>query len=283
MWQRREAGSVHVFILVKTYPTPSAAHSETVCTAGITSDGRWIRLYPVPHRLLPDGSQYGKWQWIDVTISDKGANNDPRLESHKVDILSIKAGESLDSQHDRLWKRRRAILEHLPHATMRELEAAHQADKDSQRPWTSLGMVRPTAILDLTWEKAEVPEWTIEQLAKLNQTNLFARDDFQRLKKVPYKFRITYTCADRPQAYTTMIEDWEIGMLYFNCIWGGDSEAQALLKVKTKYLGDVLNQDKRDVRLLVGTRGVHPNWLIIGVYNPPKDPYSGQQSLFDIV
>ena len=69
-----------------------------------------------------------------------------------------------------------------------------------------------------------------------------------------------------------MIEDWEIGMLYFNCVWGGDTDAQALEKVKVKYLGDVLNQDKRDVRLLVGTRGVHPNWLIIGVYNPRKDP-----------
>ena len=282
MWQRRRAGTFRVFILVKTYPTPSAAHSETVCTAGITEDGHWIRLYPVPHRLLPDGSQYGKWQWIDVTISDKASNNDPRLESHKVDIFSIKAGDLLNSQHDRDWKRRRALLEHLPHSTIRELEAAHQADKDAKRPWRSLGMVRPVKILNLTWEAEEDREWTVEQVGKLSQTNLFARDDIQKLKKVPYKFRITYTCSDHPTPYIMMIEDWEIGMLYFNCVWGGDTDAQALEKVKVKYLGDVLNQDKRDVRLLVGTRGVHPNWLIIGVYNPRKDPNAGQQSLFDM-
>jgi hypothetical protein len=281
MWPRREAGTVRVFILVKTYPTPSTSHSETVCTAGITPDGRWIRLYPVPHRLLPDGSQYGKWQWIDVAINAKGANNDPRLESHKVDIFSIKTGESLDSQHDRQWKRRRALLDRLPHSTIRELEAAHEADKAAKRPWTSLGMVRPTSILDLTWEEEDERDWTREQIAKLSQTNLFARDDIQRLKKVPFKFRITYTCADHSEPYTTMIEDWEIGMLYFNCIWGGDSDAIALEKVKEKYLGDVLNQEKRDVRLLVGTRGVHPQWLIIGVYNPPRDPDAGQQSFLD--
>lgn len=281
MWPRRKAGTIRVFILVKTYPTPSKAHSETVCTAGITPDGHWIRLYPVPHRLLPDGSQYGKWQWIDVAISDKGANNDPRLESHKVDIFSIKSGESLDSKHDRQWKRRRALIDRLPHATMRELEAAHQADKDAQRPWSSLGMIRPSRILDLTWEAEAEREWTVDQLAKLNQTNLFARDDFQRLQKVPYKFRITFTCPDHPEPYTTMIEDWEIGMLFFHCVWNGDSDERALQKVREKYLGDVLNQQTRDVSLLVGTRGVHPNWLIIGVYNPPKDPNAGQLSFLD--
>ena len=82
--------------------------------------------------------------------------------------------------------------------------------------------------------------------------------------------------------YTMMIEDWEIGMLYFNCVWRGDTDDVALQKVKVKYLGDGLNQEKRDVRLLVGTRGVHPNWLIIGVYNPPRDMNAGQQTFLDL-
>lgn len=41
-----------IFILVKTYPTISATYGELVCTAGILEDGTWIRLYPVPFRLL---------------------------------------------------------------------------------------------------------------------------------------------------------------------------------------------------------------------------------------
>ncbi|MBA2479114.1 MAG: hypothetical protein H0V44_00495 [Planctomycetes bacterium] len=120
-------------------------------------------------------------------------------------------------------------------------------------------MVRPGKILDLTWEAEKERDWTIEQVGKLNQTNLFAPEDMQQLKKVPFKFRITFTCSDNPDPYTMMIEDWEIGMLYFNCVWRGDTDDVALQKVKVKYLGDVLNQEKRDVRLLVGTRGVHPN------------------------
>lgn len=69
--------------------------------------------------------------------------NDPCLEILTVDILSIRAGESLDAKRDCQWKRRRELLERLPHATIRKLEAAHQADKDVSRPWTSLGMIRP--------------------------------------------------------------------------------------------------------------------------------------------
>lgn len=41
-----------VLVTVMTYPTLSKNHFETVCTAGFREDGSWIRIYPVPHRLL---------------------------------------------------------------------------------------------------------------------------------------------------------------------------------------------------------------------------------------
>ena len=69
--------------------------------------------------------------------------NDPCLEFHTVDILSIRAGESLDAKRDCQSKRRRELLERCPHATIRELDSAHLADKDVSSPWTSLGMVWP--------------------------------------------------------------------------------------------------------------------------------------------
>jgi len=43
-----------VYILVKTYPTISEKYAELVCTAGVLEDGSWIRLYPMPFRLLTD-------------------------------------------------------------------------------------------------------------------------------------------------------------------------------------------------------------------------------------
>lgn len=33
-----------VLVVVKTYPNPSQKYLETVCTAGITDDGRLIRM-----------------------------------------------------------------------------------------------------------------------------------------------------------------------------------------------------------------------------------------------
>ena len=41
-----------VLISVMTYPTLSESYYETVCTAGFREDGSWVRIFPVPHRLM---------------------------------------------------------------------------------------------------------------------------------------------------------------------------------------------------------------------------------------
>ena len=48
---------VKILITVKTYPLPSTAYQETVCTAGVKEDGTWIRLYPVRFRYLLDSQR----------------------------------------------------------------------------------------------------------------------------------------------------------------------------------------------------------------------------------
>lgn len=47
-----------VLIAVKTYPTISEKYNELACTAGFREDGSWIRLYPIPFRLLDEEQQY---------------------------------------------------------------------------------------------------------------------------------------------------------------------------------------------------------------------------------
>jgi hypothetical protein len=71
-----------------------------------------------------------------------------------------------------------------------------------------------------------------------------------------------------------MIEDWEIGMLYWNCLGrcGGD-EKQANRLVRQKYFGDFCL--KKDIHLFLGTtlqyHMVSPNpFVIVGVFVPPK-------------
>ncbi|KKL26760.1 hypothetical protein LCGC14_2392050, partial [marine sediment metagenome] len=57
-----------VFITVMTYPSPSKKYQETVCIAGIIEGGKWVRLYPVDYRYLPQDKKFRKWQWIKVAI-----------------------------------------------------------------------------------------------------------------------------------------------------------------------------------------------------------------------
>jgi hypothetical protein len=52
-----------VLITVKTYPTLSQSYVELVCTAGIRQDGSWVRIYPVPFRLLEAEHQFSKWNF----------------------------------------------------------------------------------------------------------------------------------------------------------------------------------------------------------------------------
>jgi hypothetical protein len=79
-----------VLITVMTYPHPSEAHQELVCTAGITENGEWVRLYPIDYRYRPKNQQFQKYQWIEIGLSDQGAKNDNRRESRKPDLQSIR-------------------------------------------------------------------------------------------------------------------------------------------------------------------------------------------------
>jgi len=77
-----------------------------------------------------------------------------------------------------------------------------------------------------------------------------------------------------------MIEDWEIGVLYWNCLKNTEgNEQEASLKVKEKFLGTFL---KKDIYLFLGTTKRFHGWaknpfVIIGVFYPP---HQLQQSLF---
>lgn len=74
-----------------------------------------------------------------------------------------------------------------------------------------------------------------------------------------------------------MIEDWEIGALYWNCLRRADgNEDVALKKVQEKFY-DTFAQ-KNDIYLFLGTtlqyhrRRMNNPFVIIGVFYPPKDP-----------
>src|SRR5437762_1436333 len=92
-----------VLITARTYPAPARRGVEVSCTGGITDDGQWIRLFPVPYRFLAPDRRFRKYQWIEVRAAK---SSDPRPESYEIDIDSINIlTDPLPTGHS--WKARR--------------------------------------------------------------------------------------------------------------------------------------------------------------------------------
>jgi hypothetical protein len=96
-------------IVVKTYPTPAKKGAEVSCTAAITDNGEWLRLFPVPWRYLSAGEQFSKYQWVEVEVEKA---SDPRPESYKLTQSGIKIlSEPLTTDNE--WRVRRDFVEPL--------------------------------------------------------------------------------------------------------------------------------------------------------------------------
>src|SRR3989338_8667091 len=96
-----------ILVTVKAYPNPSSKYVETVCCAGIDlNTDQWIRLYPIPFRLLEDKKQFKKYNVIEADCCK--APDDHRPESYKVNADSIKVGLTIDTSDK--WKKRKDII-----------------------------------------------------------------------------------------------------------------------------------------------------------------------------
>ena len=114
---------------------------------------------------------------------------------------------------------------------------------------------------------------------KHRQGDLFSEDDefekeFKFVRKLPYKFSYKFLDKDGTER-TLMIEDWEIGALYWNCLSNAKgNEESAIQKVREKYIDEFAC--KKDLHLFVGTtKQFHftaPNpFVIIGTFTPPRN------------
>ncbi|MEE4209761.1 MAG: hypothetical protein V2I43_10890 [Parvularcula sp.] len=96
-----------MLITVKTYPTLSSSHIELVCTAGLREDGSWIRIYPIPFRLLNRAHQFPKWTWVELSLVKR--TKDKRPESFSpADREHIALLETLSTKDN--WRERKRIL-----------------------------------------------------------------------------------------------------------------------------------------------------------------------------
>lgn len=262
-----------ILITVKTYPTLSKTYDELVCTAGITESGQFIRLYPIPFRKLDFDNQYAKYEWIELLIEKN--RNDPRPESFRpVDPDNIKKLGRIDTKNK--WKERKNFVLKNVYNDISVL-----IDENKNDTGTSLAIFKPTKIKKFTCEQVS-RDWDPETLAKILEKNkrldLFSENKgfenpFQVVNKLPYKF--SYTFEDiQGKERTLMIEDWELGQLYWNCLISYGDEETACNKIKQKYFDEFMN---KDLHFFLGTTRRYDKWahnpfIIIGAFYPPKDP-----------
>lgn len=266
-----------VLITVKTYPLPSEEYLELVCTAGMLEDGSFVRRYPIDYRYRPYWQCYRKYQWIEVEVEKH--ERDARKESYRPNVESLRVlGGPLDTRN--AWAARRAIVLKRPPNSMETLREKQAADG------TSLGLVKPKQVTDLTIEP-DAEEWKPKWRAEMQQLHLFGPER-KPLDKVPFKFRYHFTCGDaRCKGHAMMIEDWEVGQLYFKEAKRLGDPQRAAESVRKKFLEELCGPNK-DTHFFVGTVLKYGTWIVLGVFWPPKEsagegarPVSVTRSLFD--
>lgn len=269
-----------ILILAKTYPSPSAKYVETSCVAGINEHGHIRRLYPVPFRLIEEGKQFKKWQWITARV--RKSHDDRRPESHRIYTDTIECdAEPLSTKNN--WQARWPWIDRFPtFASFREIEDRRQKTGES------LARLRPKRVIRLEIKPARNPDWTDEERAKLVQEqmqgNLFDQAEAERqireLKKIPFDFYYVYVC-DSPDGEVEerhKIVDWEAGILYWHCrsSHGDGWEKPFRAKLEEELLG-------KDLMFLMGNiHRFQDLWLIVSLIYPPKQrpAESPQGSLF---
>ena len=274
---------IRVLITVKTYPTLSAKYDELVCTAGFREDGTWIRLYPIPFRMMDFDRQYKKYQWIELDVKRK--TDDFRKESYSpVNPKRIRVVDEIKPDRADWLERRKACLKNVYTNKAKLIKDAKDKNK-----YTSLATFKPRKITNFICKPVE-RFWDEKKLksimAKRQQLNIFSpttrEEQLTVVDKLPYKFSYEFT-DDEGVSSNLMIEDWEIGALYWNALkkCNGD-EAQACEKVREKYLDNFVKT--KDVYLFLGTTLLHHNtgrnpFVIIGVFYP-KYPTAKTGTLF---
>ncbi|GGE14000.1 hypothetical protein [Psychroflexus salis] len=265
-----------VLLTVTTYPLPSRSYDELVCTAGVLENGEWIRIYPMPLSFLKGLKKEGKvkqtkYTWIELDLKKRTDDFRPESYSPKdYEFQDLAVGETLDTKQN--WQLRKNYCLNNVYTNMNTLIEESKAPQNK-----SLATFKPAKIHRLLIEKDE-SEWKPVWQALQNQMDLFADEKQTPEKafpKVPYKFKYEFE-DETGKKRNLMIEDWEIGQLYWNCLKNSNNdETIALEKVRQQYETNFINN--KDIYLFLGTtkewhtrRSKNP-FVIIGVFYPKKD------------
>lgn len=275
-----------VLITVKAYPALSKKYNETVCTAGITEEGKWIRIYPIPFRQLDYDNQFSKYEWVELDLIRNTSDFRPESFRPKDLLLKDLVSHGIVESDGDAWIERRKIVLNKVYTNLKTLIQ----EAKSKSICTSLAVFKPTRIVDFIYEEVE-REYKKDKLDHFNSKKLqlsffnneeeFDITEFELVNKLPYKFSFVFE-DDEGKRSTLMIEDWETGMLYWHSLerHEGD-EFKACGDVKKKYFDDFAKT--KDYYFFLGTTKLNhyvaPNpFVIIGDFRPK---HISQENLFN--
>jgi hypothetical protein len=159
------------------------------------------------------------------------------------------------------WQERRSIIEPMLSRSVEEL--AEQLEANG----TSLGVIRPKEITRFRMEPTE-SHWSPEELAKLDQQELFSPRQMPRLEKIPFRFIYEFHCDDtRCHGHKMQVFDWEIAQAYRN--WSREKP----LEWREMFLKEFDYKVRHfyDSLFFLGTLVAYPkNWIIGGIFFAPK-------------
>ena len=247
-----------VLITVKTYPTPASKGAEVSCTAGVTDDGRWIRLFPIPFRFMEGNQRFRKYQWTEAAATK--STSDPRKESFEVDIDTLQTVSAPLPTKDG-WKARKEVILPLQAPSLCHLKRVRRQTGDT------LGIFKPKTIHKFVIEP-DTPDWTPAEREKLLQSSFYDKHPTQPLEKIPYRFSYKFTCDEaRCKGHKLLCVDWEVGQAYRR--WKREYGAKWEWAMNNRFETDMIL--RFNTYFFVGTIHGHPGaWIIIGLFYPPQ-------------
>lgn len=248
-----------VLLTVKAYPEISQKHGESVCTAGITEDGEWIRMYPLPLMTFRK-NPIPRYSWIEVECTKVTERIFNRKESYKIHPETIKIVDDSLTKSPVNWKARNSIILALLSKSIEELKENFDKDK------TSLGLIKPKKVIEF-FQTGEMTEHEKEINLDIQKT-IFG-EKYPVLEKLPHMFHYKFLCeAEGCRGHDMTCEDWELFQSFRS--WRCKYTDHKTLWEKLYYKYYTYFTEKRDLYFYMGTHSRYKVWMIIGLYYPPK-------------
>ena len=253
-WEKKK-----ILVTVKAYPERSKTYGTSVCTAGITDKGEWIRLYPISMLSFIGSNKISKYFWIEAECKKNTKEKLKRKESYKVREGSIRIVDTSLSKPRVDWEGRCEIL--LPHVdpSLEDLADRFKEDK------TSLGLIKPKELIKF---------YTTEEPELMESTNAFIQaltgEKIPVVNQIPHIFKYKYRCdgCESGHEHNMQCEDWELLESYRRWSKRYKSKDELWEKIYYKFYTKMINE--KDLYFFVGTESLYGRWLIIGVFYPPN-------------